>query len=116
MDLDLISGFVWNRISVWIWEVIDLVQQHFCEEHQIWFFRNERKDENGNLKVWYSHKKLDGTGFCVEKTNEVVTSTVRARGNSATEPAPSRYMLMCNAMNNAVALASAGKIEVDQIG
>lgn len=87
---------------------------HYCREHQTKFYRNEKTDANGQLKIWYSHKMLDGNGFCAEKnTDQAQLSSQRLREH---ESSPSQYMLMCNAMNNAVALASSGKISVDQVG
>jgi hypothetical protein len=79
-----------------------MVKAHFCNEHQVRFFKNEKVDEKGQTDIWYSHKKADGTGFCQEKYADSVESV---------DP-----MLACNAMNNAVALANAGKIELDSIG
>ncbi len=83
-----------------------MLNQHFCEKHQTRYYKNEKVDPKGQLKVWYSHKLLNGTGFCVEQESDV----------EKTESVSSHKMLMCNAMNNAIALASSGKIQIDQIG
>ena len=82
-----------------------MTKAHFCQEHQTRFYKNEKVGEDGQTDVWYSHKKADGSGFCNEKYQEP---------QEQTESVDS--MLACNAMNNAVALASTGKIELDQIG
>lgn len=91
-----------------------MITAHYCPEHQSKFFRNEKTADDGHLKVWYSHKKMDGTGFCVEKDNVAQQTTllqpVSQESNSG------QKMLMCNAMNNAVQLAVNSKISVDQIG
>lgn len=88
---------------------------HYCDEHQTKFYKNEKVDPvTGETKVWYSHKKADGTGFCSEKENGKVEQL------SLTLPEKSQNQLQsifaCNAMNNAVALAANGKIGLDQIG
>ena len=110
--------------------------QHYCQEHKSKFYKNEKLDGTGQLKVWYSHKLADGSGFCQEEdqiksaaeTKQVKDSqpmqleltkgldklnmaTDMVRLNSSTNG-----MFMCNAMNNAVSLASNGVIPIDQIG
>lgn len=80
--------------------------QHYCQMHNSKFYKNE-KERDGELKVWYSHKILDGQGFCTEK--ETQESKPAAQQSNL-------YMFMCNAMNNATALAASGKIALDQIG
>lgn len=89
--------------------------QHYCQVHRSRYFKNE-KERNGELKVWYSHKILDGQGFCTEKEVQRNKPAVQQRMFDTQVTSPSRYMFMCNAMNNAVALASNGKIGLDQIG
>lgn len=96
---------------------------HYCEEHNSKFYRNQKADPSGLINVWYSHKKADGTGFCVEKSTgskggrAIQTSLF----DGALKPVhqvsdQARGMYACNAMNNAVNLASNGVIGVDQIG
>lgn len=106
------------------------LNQHYCKEHSTRFYRNERKDYKGDLRVWYSHKMLDGQGFCTEKTlNESLRKGLNDLSRKNTDLIPSvkqlslvddspkvNGMLMCNAMNNAVSLAANGKIATDQIG
>lgn len=89
---------------------------HYCNEHQTKFFKNEKVAPDGQPKVWYSHKKLDGTGFCVEKAAEVTAQTVYPRRAEAMPNSSVSGMFSCNALNNAVALACEGKIEVSEIG
>lgn len=84
-----------------------LMQDHYCDKHQSKFYKNERKTDDGLSRIWYSHKILGGNGFCVEKTEQPETTS---------KERPTNYMLMCNAMNNAVALAANGKIQINQIG
>ncbi|MCL5784410.1 MAG: hypothetical protein M1142_03595 [Patescibacteria group bacterium] len=88
---------------------------HYCQLHRSKFYRNE-KQVNGDAKVWYSHKILDGQGFCVEKETSETKPAVGQSIFTDRIVSPSKYMFMCNAMNNAVALAAGGKIELDQIG
>lgn len=88
---------------------------HYCQIHNSKFYKNE-KHVNGEAKIWYSHKILDGQGFCVEKETPGMKPTVQQRIFTDQSVSTSKYMFMCNAMNNAVALASNGKIELDQIG
>jgi hypothetical protein len=76
------------------------LKQHYCHEHQTKFFKNE-KEFNGEMKVWYSHKKIDGTGFCVEKDQK--------------SDSPISTIHSCNAMNNAIALVCNNVIAVDQV-
>lgn len=91
-------------------------EEHFCQKHQTKFYRNERVDATGQRKVWYSHKLLDGKGFCVEKVEraEVVHHDIQPRRKN--NETGVHEMFACNAMNNAIALASSGKIELNQIG
>jgi hypothetical protein len=92
---------------------------HYCNEHDTKFYRNERKDYKGDLKVWYSHKMLDGQGFCTEKgLNDLSGKEVQSvKQLTLVDDAPKATgMLMCNAMNNAVALAANGKITTNEIG
>lgn len=97
---------------------------HYCDTHNSKFYRNEKADASGIISVWYSHKKADGNGFCVEKnsqsTGQKGGTAVQARlFDGALQPRLSdqtRGMYACNAMNNAVNLASNGVIGVDQIG
>lgn len=92
---------------------MQMLMQHYCQLHKSKFYRNE-KEVNGETRVWYSHKILDGSGFCVEKESEkpVVQQAIFPERTVSS----SKYMFMCNAMNNATALASGGRIEVNQIG
>jgi hypothetical protein len=95
------------------------LNQHYCKEHDTKFYRNERKDYKGDLRVWYSHKMLDGQGFCTEqKSRDDVSKTdIQPKQLRLVDDAPkTNGMLMCNAMNNAVSLAASGKITTDQIG
>jgi hypothetical protein len=97
---------------------------HYCETHNTKFYKNEKPDPSGLISVWYSHKKADGSGFCVEKTTgSKGGSAIQTRlfDGAAYNSAPTlsnqaKGMYACNAMNNAVALASNGVIGVDQIG
>lgn len=88
---------------------------HFCTEHRTKFYENKKQDPvTGELKVWFSHKRQDGTGFCTEKAaaqpKQLEIPTLHSvPSNNITG------MYACNAMNNAVALASSGKIEIGQI-
>ena len=118
----------------------DAIQSgHYCKEHSTKFFKNEKVDQNGDTSVWYSHKKSDGSGFCLESdgrvstvptvnkpsfstnkpsfsTNEVNLSTNNKDGILVKQTSPYHSMYVCNAMNNAVNLAANGAIGVDQIG
>ncbi len=90
---------------------------HYCDQHRSKFYRNEKPDKKGDLKVWYSHKIMDGSGFCVEKAErseprQLLLPNEREIAISN----PQQNMFVCNAMNNAIALACNGKIEVSQIG
>jgi hypothetical protein len=98
---------------------------HYCDEHNSKFYRNEKADPSGVVNVWYSHKKADGSGFCVEKNSQISgkkggTALQTRLFDGALQPSrlsdQSRGMYACNAMNNAVSLASNGVIGVDQIG
>jgi hypothetical protein len=82
---------------------------HFCAEHQSKFYRNEKTDDNGKVDIWYSHKKADGTGFCTEKEVEVYANDIAPRRSK------DENIFLCNAMNNAVTLATSGKIQVSEI-
>jgi hypothetical protein len=100
-----------------------MVQGHFCEQHQSKYYKNEKADKMGQMSIWYSHKMIDGQGFCVEKNTENKESLLPFGAKQSvikpaqdTNPASSQGMLMCNAMNNAVSLAANGRIQVDQIG
>lgn len=88
-------------------------KSHFCVEHNTRFYKNEKVDPMGQTRIWYSHKKLDGSGFCVE-TNAI--STVSSKGIREIPNTSVNGMFICNAMNNAVVLACNNKIQVDQIG
>lgn len=92
-----------------------MLNLHYCQTHNSKFYRNE-KQVNGEPKVWYSHKILDGQGFCTEKDTESTKSVTQQKVFSDHAVSPSKYMFMCNAMNNAVSLAAGGKIEINQIG
>lgn len=85
------------------------VLEHFCRDHMTKFYRNEKAGENGKVDVWYSHKKADGTGFCTEKQVEVYANDVSPLRSK------DQNIFVCNAMNNAVTLATSGKIEVSEI-
>ena len=92
--------------------------QHYCQSHQSRFFKNEKLDKNGELSVWYSHKLVDGSGFCTEKETQSSQIAVQPKlfdGVILNQTNPNRGMYICNAMNNAVNLASNGAIGVDQI-
>lgn len=111
-----------------------LLQGHFCETHNTKYYRNEKAKGDGSVDVWYSHKKSDGTGFCVESQVSKVDGVKSVqqvldgmtRQNTALvsvskkmtdySPASANGMFVCNAMNNAVNLASNGVIGVDEIG
>lgn len=88
-----------------------MVNTHYCQEHQTKFFRNEKANDKGQLDVWYSHKKADGSGFCTEPKNLSILEDTKPQEQSNLSS-----MFACNAMNNAVALASAGKIDMQKIG
>lgn len=99
---------------------------HYCDEHNSKFYRNQEEDSNGLLNIWYSHKRADGSGFCVEKSSDMrgrkggtaiqtkLFDGVISGSRSLSDQAKGMYV--CNAMNNAVSLASNGVIGVDQIG
>ena len=100
--------------------------KHYCQSHQSRFFKNEKLDKNGELSIWYSHKLVDGSGFCTEKENQSSQIAVQPKlsrsdkvslfdGVVLNQSNPNRGMYICNAMNNAVNLASNGAIGVDQI-
>jgi hypothetical protein len=93
------------------------MQQHYCEKHQTKFYRNERTDATGQLKVWYSHKMLDGAGFCVEQNDKATAHEITPRSKGSLKADTNSYntIFACNAMNNAIALANSGKIELNQI-
>ena len=100
-----------------------VAQQHYCTDHQSKFFKNERTDKLGQSKIWYSHKIKNGVGFCLEKVEQTkqdfLPTTLKelsAQRNDQKFPAAPYGAYACNAMNNAVALACNGKIELDQIG
>lgn len=90
--------------------------QHYCREHQTRFYRNEKVGPDGEMKVWYSHKKADGSGFCVEKDEQYLMQIRKPLEVEEAKTAPANNIFACNAMNNAIALACNGKIEVNQIG
>ncbi len=94
-----------------------MTAQHYCRDHNTKFFKNEKLDKNGELSVWYSHKLSDGSGFCNEKenSNQQITQPKLFDGVVLSNTNPNRGMYVCNAMNNAVNLASNGAIGVDQI-
>jgi hypothetical protein len=87
---------------------------HYCDLHNSKFYKNERKDVNGEIKTWFSHKMLDGKGFCVEKVYDGARQMISQRSLTINGVQP-KGMLACNAMNNAVSLAANGRIEIDQI-
>ncbi len=98
-----------------------MVTAHYCDTHKSKYYRNEKVDSNGRLSVWYSHKLANGGGFCTEKVEdqEVLTQQMipfSKELSNASKDSNSQRMLMCNAMNNAVALAANDKIKLDQIG
>jgi hypothetical protein len=98
---------------------MDVTAQHYCQTHQTKFFKNEKFDKNGELSTWYSHKLANGVGFCTDKegqTNRITTQPKLFDGVVLSQQNPNRSMYICNAMNNAVNLASNGAIGVDQIG
>ncbi len=73
-------------------------------------------DPTGQLSIWYSHKKADDSGFCVEQSPQLQrTQPVQLKAVDEWN-GTSQKMYACNAMNNAVALACNGKIPVEQIG
>jgi hypothetical protein len=90
------------------------MQQHYCTEHKSKYYKNEKVAADGQIKVWYSHKKSDGSGFCLE--DRKVDQPMLITDESPTQGSGYHKMFACNAMNNAVALAASGKITVDQIG
>lgn len=99
---------------------------HYCNEHNSKFYRNEKADASGAISVWYSHKRKEGAGFCVEKGSQstglkggtaIQTKLFDGALNHASQGnSQVRGMYACNAMNNAVTLASNGVIRVEQIG
>jgi hypothetical protein len=99
---------------------------HYCNEHSTKFFKNEKVDQNGDISVWFSHKKNDGSGFCVERegrastlsavNDQKLSSSKSKDGILVKQSSPYHSMYVCNAMNNAVNLAANGAIGVDQIG
>lgn len=101
------------------------ILEHYCQQHRSKFFRNEKMNDGGQLDVWYSHKKADGTGFCVEKNTETYANNVTPQRVNNENSLVSRYddsangrlknIFVCNAMNNAVTLATSGKIEISEI-
>jgi hypothetical protein len=107
--------------------------QHYCKEHKSKFYKNEKLDGTGKLKVWYSHKLSDGSGFCQEEDQVSGLSQNQNSGQQDVQQQTlgleiskrsdvlklnnsANGMFMCNAMNNAVSLASNGVIPIDQIG
>jgi hypothetical protein len=99
-----------------------MLQGHYCEMHNTKFYRNE-KVKDGKLDVWYSHKKADGSGFCTEPVQQKLsgvdganTAMVTMQSRKLTDYSPANWMYVCNAMNNAVNLASNGVIGVGEIG
>ena len=99
-----------------------MLQGHYCEIHNTKFYRNE-KINHGKLDIWYSHKKMDGTGFCTEPVQQKLTeldyqntAMVTMQSKKLTDYSPANGMYVCNAMNNAVNLASNGVIGVGEIG
>lgn len=81
--------------------------EHYCQKHSTKYFKNEKNGQH-----WYSHRTDDPAfpkGYCNEY--------VEKESSSAPKPNVSNNdsFYTCNAMNNAVALACAGKIEVSQI-
>ncbi len=91
------------------------MEQHYCQVHKTKFYKNEKVDFNGQMKTWYSHKKADGSGFCTEQISE--KSSEKPVQLQLRDDATTTYtrMYACNAMNNAIALACSGKIQIDQI-
>jgi hypothetical protein len=93
------------------------LNNHYCVEHRTKFYKNEKVDPvTGETKVWYSHKKQDGTGFCSEKENQVTESKQLSLDLPQKSSNQMQTIFACNAMNNAVALAANGKISLNQIG
>jgi hypothetical protein len=103
-----------------------MLQGHFCETHNTKYYRNEKVKPDGKIDVWYSHKKLDGNGFCTEAFQQALnglqddknTAMVTLQSRKLTDYSPNQAngMYVCNAMNNAVNLASNGVIGVNEIG
>lgn len=101
-----------------------MLQGHYCETHRTKFYRNEKVKPDGKIDVWYSHKKADGTGFCTEMVQQTLnglqdnqnTAVVTMQNKRLTDYSPANGMYVCNAMNNAVNLASNGVIGVNEIG
>lgn len=96
---------------------------HFCKTHNTKYYKNEKTRDDGQVDIWYSHKKMDGSGFCVEPkqqslvdTRSANTAVVTMRNTRVSDYSPANGMYVCNAMNNAVNLASNGVIGVNEIG
>lgn len=104
-----------------------LLNGHFCSIHSTKYYKNEKAKADGTIDTWYSHKKMDGSGFCVEPAQKSLIGlqddqktamvTIPSRKMSDYSPSSSTNgMYVCNAMNNAVNLASNGVIGVNEIG
>lgn len=92
------------------------MDQHYCQVHKTKFYQNQKVDVDGTVKTWYSHKKADGSGFCTEQIQDSQPQkAVQLRLRDDVMSPSYQKMYACNAMNNAVALACNGKIQVDQI-
>jgi hypothetical protein len=96
-----------------------MLSNYYCESHNTKYYKNEKTKDNGQLSVWYSHKKSDGTGFCVmpEQQSLFKDDAVATTKSQKLETYQGiNGMYVCNAMNNAVSLASNGVIGVGEIG
>ena len=92
------------------------MEEHFCQLHNCKFYKNEK-----NGKTWYSHKKADGTGYCNEPKDAVVspapqqpTQTEAKFGNlvgGAPKPEPAKPVYKDD-KNSAFALSYAKDLAV----
>ncbi len=92
--------------------------EHYCPVHRSRYYKNEKVEPTGQLSIWYSHKKADGSGFCVEQNSEQKLPAQQSNGRLTlreVSDSATQKMFACNAMNNAIALACNGKISLEQI-
>lgn len=85
--------------------------EHFCNIHRVPFKKFEKDGSS-----WYSHKTDDPAfpkGYCNEPKE--ASSAPKPTAPAQTSDFKSESMFMCNALNNAVALVNAAKVDVGQL-
>lgn len=82
------------------------MNEHYCQEHNSRFYRNEKVKDDGSLSVWFSHKLPDGS-YCNEKAKTTPKKVSTPPSSEVDWDAKDRQSMAQTAMKSASEIVAA---------